>query len=1501
MGAKGRLTRFLAGLLCLCMVFSLTDGVFGGVRALAAEGLPEASPTGPETNEAPAAEAEVMDDHSPYHTIGETADVSRVADPETMDSYKDALLGGGADGTSTVFGTRNAGRLWADKSVFAYGRTNGDFDGNTNKLTLNTEWDGVNGSVSLTNSLSGEDEDFLHVFSVLSSSQQYIGVPPSAVTIVIDNSGSMYSNNDIWEKTRISQTVTAVNTAIDSLMRAGPYNKVSVVLFGNGGTSTGYDVKATNKDTAVEIIPMGHYATSAEGTKPLEYLQARWSDYVEDQGGVLTPKTETGAEKKESGYVFVDWKALLGENYKGDSRYPYKDARRYDHYQNGTTNIQAGIYKGFQTLLAADKVKVIDGSSFSYIPSLVVLTDGNATDMLQGTYLAPELEAVGFTNDTGDKQRSFLVQAKTYEFNADGTTKKDSTDDAWNLFVGAFENDPRFGGEYTFRQFGYDNDNDRKTYPQSEDAQQEMIDLAHDERTTQAAMILSTLMTASYYKTATSKAYGEDCNVFTISVDMKNPADIDEAAVGEHTYISLNGNAITTNGPTMNPNAFFNKQWLVDKGYVVDPKGATMSGDAITTAYDETFKNTNPKVSSGELTELIGGAKGEDYTIGGQVIRGIYDAVDTFEAWAADGEETVPSLIYRPWQEVKGTLALLHRGKVTPDGPESERTETDDEANRRIEENWGKEPVEGSDEEKLRENIASHLGMTTDEMKELVPKVIKGPNHNNAYVVGKQHTVEFPQISDNVYGVTKEDVVNNINYVNEGGAYYPRSSDEAGNDIQDAFNTIVAEINEPVKTPVGGSNDAGVDDALVYSDPIGDYMEVKDVDSLLLYGCMLPLTPTFVYDYKWNDAYMTSPSTVGDHGGEFTDAWYKETIKDGVSEYDVKIDPTHNKDDAQAKTYWADSYVYRVGFSMAQQFVPTLETKPSVGELEEEQKNTVYIAYRFQLPEDVRNTWVLNPAYKDKLEKQLDDGKKLEYVTKDGSTFGYFLSEDSVKALHLDEPGAKVPDGVFKLSDIRVWVECTGDYNDDKGGLVSTQYDEALRVNIPAAAIPLQVATVTLVEEEGTDRDSRRFSTNLGGDNPGDEQTKYYEQSTPMRLFYTVGMKDEVRLATGEIVPSRLSQTYLDEHKNKDDARIWFLSNYYSGTRYNGYVESEDGLTSRDPVVTFGAAADNRYYLFEQPAILYAAADGSNQSGDVVSDESDDSGNVVEATVGTATIRPVTEAKDLTADGWYYFLFNYYVPNDDGETAAVKRYATARKGEEFGVGRENHADVESQLCWFDRTTGDVKDYDADGVNGGKPTEPDGANWVLAIRAGGLRVGDLSQNFTGKKANPTATTNSCFLPTVSRSSTADNVTVNVYLGNNGRLTVEDTLLLVTKTVASNSTVDANEEFKVQVFLDGVSGQREAIRVQYDPYMGLWRRRLASIDVLTDNAGYLCFSDGEYAKAMPSSGYEDMIILAPGDQFYDLGYYIYVGTDGPDTQTKTLYRADENGPVTGRRRR
>ena len=54
MGAKGRLTRFLAGLLCLRMVFSLTGGVFGGVRALAAEGQPELSPTGPEANEAPA-------------------------------------------------------------------------------------------------------------------------------------------------------------------------------------------------------------------------------------------------------------------------------------------------------------------------------------------------------------------------------------------------------------------------------------------------------------------------------------------------------------------------------------------------------------------------------------------------------------------------------------------------------------------------------------------------------------------------------------------------------------------------------------------------------------------------------------------------------------------------------------------------------------------------------------------------------------------------------------------------------------------------------------------------------------------------------------------------------------------------------------------------------------------------------------------------------------------------------------------------------------------------------------------------------------------------------------------------------------------------------------------------------------------------------------------------------------------------------------------------------
>ena len=115
-GQHGR--RLVSLLLCLCMVVSMMCNFGGWVlsSAVAAE-----------------ATGNVM---------------NLIADGDTSDTYIGKLL-------SSEWGSRYAGRIWTDKSVFSFGD-----DINLNMLT-----DGYDGNV-------GFNADFAHIFSALASSQE---------------------------------------------------------------------------------------------------------------------------------------------------------------------------------------------------------------------------------------------------------------------------------------------------------------------------------------------------------------------------------------------------------------------------------------------------------------------------------------------------------------------------------------------------------------------------------------------------------------------------------------------------------------------------------------------------------------------------------------------------------------------------------------------------------------------------------------------------------------------------------------------------------------------------------------------------------------------------------------------------------------------------------------------------------------------------------------------------------------------------------------------------------------------------------------------------------------------------------------------------------------------------------------------------------------------------------------------------------------------------------
>ncbi len=173
------------------------------------------------------------------------------------------------------------------------------------------------------------------------------------------------------------------------------------------------------------------------------------------------------------------------------------------------------------------------------------------------------------------------------------------------------------------------------------------------------------------------------------------------------------------------------------------------------------------------------------------------------------------------------------------------------------------------------------------------------------------------------------------------------------------------------------------------------------------------------------------------------------------------------------------------------------------------------------------------------------------------------------------------------------------------------------------------------------------------------------------------------------------------------------------------------------------------------------------------------------------------------------------------------------------------------------------------------------HFAVAARPGGIRSGDMSSNRLAKSKNVTETSSSYYLPTISENSgTDDDVIIDNYLGNNGRLEIANQMLHVTKTVEMpvGTTIPSGEEFNYQIFVQGVTGKRTAIQTQYNEYSDTWERRLAYIDVLTDNSGLVTYSDSIRAL---------FNVVTDGET--TTARMVVYGSDG-------LYYANDDGTIT-----
>ncbi len=613
------------------------------------------------------------------------------------------------------------------------------------------------------------------------------------------------------------------------------------------------------------------------------------------------------------------------------------------------------------------------------------------------------------------------------------------------------------------------------------------------------------------------------------------------------------------------------------------------------------------------------------------------------------------------------------------------------------------------------------------------------------------------QLQDDTYGITVEDIEKNINYIE-------RFLSTGFGGLNDVIKNIVEEQNTRVKNPINGKNNANVLDSLTYSDPIGEYMEVQNKGvivnnktqdmALLLFGEMYGINHVAVYDYNFNDNHRGENHNEVGTSNPFISGWY-DSSGNWIGETGGNFD--------NGDTYYVDD-------ETAREYVPTLP----IENLTQKQKNTKYTFYKLDLSDTEISKYRWNSCYGEEPTEKQSELKRL------------YESNTA---------------GIYKLSDIRIWTEYTGDYNDDTGTdfIADSGYDMDLYLNIPSNALPLQIANIKIVNNE-----IEGYETNLENKN----------QSTPIRLFYTVGINEKTKDKKGNIDLTQVSPEYLDKHTEVIDNKqyIFFYSNYYTGENYNKNKNSEN--TYGNTATTFTPAKDNSYYFFGKNSTIYKTSSGGE--GQTV----DTGGNI-------KLINPVTDINDIEPDKTYYFEIEYYVKGDNSKGKLIK-YAISRKGSElYNQNETNH------LTYYN-----TESMEEVGEKG-----PD---VVVATKIGTRRIDNFNNFIEEKQYNETDTATYYYVP---ENGTNDN-SIITYMGNNGRIGIENGLILITKTVSTETdknTIQSelNEEFEFTLTLEGAEGTKNVI-VAYEWNGERWVPEYDSILVITDNKGYILDFDGNPTK-------------------------------------------------------
>ena len=330
----GKLTRAFIGAVSVMSLVAVCAGV-AAAEPLASEGEPE-----------------------PINA--DASSLSQVADPSTVNDWK-ALF------TNAAGSTENAGRVWADKSVFAD-------DGAT---VLTSQLGSELQSESTLSPVEVADNAFLVTLSTIASTKavtEQANIPTDTI-IVLDLSSSMYiRNGDEWHSETVKPMIDATNETITNLQKLNEHNRVGVVIyFGKE------DLLPSDETHGMVMLPLDRYTLSSGST------------YIE-----MTKKSnQFSGLKVSSGVTSATGKTV--------------DKKTHTATSVAGTYTQLGIQLAREEFLNADPI--VASTRQTRLPVMVLMSDGVPT-AASAAYASVETAHMGnnYTANRNPAETDFVTQ-----------------------------------------------------------------------------------------------------------------------------------------------------------------------------------------------------------------------------------------------------------------------------------------------------------------------------------------------------------------------------------------------------------------------------------------------------------------------------------------------------------------------------------------------------------------------------------------------------------------------------------------------------------------------------------------------------------------------------------------------------------------------------------------------------------------------------------------------------------------------------------------------------------------------------------------------------------------------------------------------------------------------------------------------------------------------------------------------------------------------------------